>query len=217
MNCLTRLTKLLFQHLVAAEANNDLDDPEDRIHEHPLVHQDNLPTKGTKLEHPGRSNQKSILERPFLPRTMNNPHSQGLLIHLPPEKVRKRITKQGNLLYDLYAPQSYLIPPHRCTFYLRIKEISVMGKGYILFKQKLDTRIRKGKTKAIVRNTKLYVPIPSDVNGIIDVDQQLGSLKIIPSKQSIIKLYHFDNSDTVSPRTVGVYNGKISKIAKKFR
>ena len=139
----------------------------------------------------------------------------GLLIHLTQEKVRKRISKQGNLLYDLCAPQSYLIPSNRCTFYLRIKEISVIGKGYILFKQKLDTKIRKGKRKAIVRNTKLYVPISSDFYGIIDVDQQLGSPKIIPLKNSIMKLYHFDNSDTVSPRTVGVYNGKISAIAKK--
>ena len=119
-------------------------------------------------------------------------------------------------MYDLYAPQSYLIPSHRCTCYLCIKEISVIGKGYILFKQKLDTKIRKGKRKAIVRDTKLYVPIPSDFDGIIDADQQLGTLKIIPSKKSIIKLYHFVNLDTVLPTTVGVYNGKTSEITKQI-
>jgi len=83
MNCLTEITKLPFEHVVAAEANNDLDDHEDRIYEHPLVRQENPPTKGTRLEHPERSNQKSILERSFPQRTMDNPHSQGLLIHLP--------------------------------------------------------------------------------------------------------------------------------------
>ena len=59
---------------------------------------------------------------------MDNPPSQGLLIHLPQEIVSKRITKQGNLLYDLYAPQSYLIPAHRYTYYLCIKDISIIGK-----------------------------------------------------------------------------------------
>ena len=42
---------------------------------------------------------------------------------------------------------------------------------------------------SIVRNTKLYLPIPSAFKGIIEAGQQLGSLKIIPSKMSTIKLY----------------------------
>ena len=92
-----------------------------------------------------------------------------------------------------------------------------MGQGHILFKHKLDTRIKKRKEKAIVRNTNLHLPIPSAFKGIIKADQHLGSLKIIPSKTSIIKLYHIANSDTRSPKTVGVYNGKINEIAKKPR
>ena len=140
---------------------------------------------------------------------------QGLIIHLPQEKVSKRVTKQGKLLYDLYASPPYLIPSSRCTYYLLVEEISVIGNGYILFHQKIDTRIRKRKEKASVRNTQLYLPIPSAFKGIIKADQQLGSLKIIPSKTSIIKLYHITNSDTGSSKTVGVYNGKINKIAKK--
>jgi len=100
----------------------------------------------------------------------------------------------------------YLLSSHRA---------SVIGKGYILFKQKLDTTITKRKEKVIVRNTKLYLPIPSAFKVIIKVDQQLDSLKIIPSKKSIIKLHYFANSDTGSPKTAGVYDGKINEIAKK--
>jgi len=215
MYCLTKVIKLSFEYVLAAGANKDPDDHEDRIPEHSLGHQDKPPTNQAKLEHEEHSNQKSILERPFLQGVCANPPSQGLVVHLPEAKVRKRITERGNLLYDLYAPRSYLIPVHKYTFYLCIKEIRVTGKGYILFKQKLNTKIR-GKRKAIVRNTQLHVPIPSDFGGIIEADQQLGTLKIIPSKKSIIKLYHFVNSDPVPPKTVGVYNGKTSEIAKQI-
>ena len=50
MYCLTKITKLLFEHIVAAEANNSFDDYEDRIYEHSLVDQDNPPTNRTRLE-----------------------------------------------------------------------------------------------------------------------------------------------------------------------
>jgi len=155
MNCMTRLTKLPFEYSVAAGANESLDDPEDRTHDHSIVRRDNPPMKRTMLEHPKCSNQKSIPERSFPQRNTANEHSQRLVIRLPQKKVRNRVTKHSNLLYDLYAPQSYLIPSSRCTYYLRIEEISVLGQGHIVFKQKLDTRIRKRKEKAIVRNTKL--------------------------------------------------------------
>jgi len=75
---------------------------------------------------------------------------QGLIIHLPQEKVCKRVTKQGKLLCDLYASPPYLIPLSRCTYYRLVEEISVIGNAYILFNQKIDTRIRKRKEKAIV-------------------------------------------------------------------
>ena len=214
---MTRLTKLPSENSVVAGANENLDDLEDHIHDHPIVHRNNPLMKRTILEHPEAFKQKSMLEQPVPQKTTDNQPSQGLIIYLPQEKVSKRLTKQGKLLYDLYAPQPYLIPSSRCTYYLRIEEISVIGKGYIPFKQKLDTRIRKRKEKAIVRNTKLHLPIPSAFKGIIKAGQQLGSLKIFPSKTSIIKLYHITDSDTGSPRTVGVYNGKINEIAKKSR
>ena len=213
MNCMTRLTKLPFEHSVAAGANDGLDDPEDCTHDHSIVRSDNSPMKRTMREHPECSNQKSIPERPFPQKTTDNQYSQGLIIRLPQEKVSNRITKHGKLLSDLYSPQSYLIPSSRCTYYLRIEEISVLGQTHILFKQKLDKRIRKRKKKAIVRNIKLYLPIPSAFKGIIKADQ----LKIIPSKTSIIKLYYIANSGIRSPKTVGVYNGKINEIAKKSR
>jgi len=217
MNCMTRITKLPIEYSVVAGANENPDDLEDHIHNHPIVRRNNPPMKRTILDHPECLNQESIPEQSFPQKTTDNQPSQGLIIHLPQEKVSKRVTKQGKLLYDLYAPQSYLIPSSRCTYCLRIEEISVIGKGYILFKQKLDTRIRKRKEKAIVRNTKLYLPLPSAFKGLIKADQQLGSLKIIPSKTSIIKLYHTTNSDPGSSKTVGVYNGKINEIAKKSR
>jgi len=127
MNCLTELTKLPFKPSIAAEANDGLDDPEDRNHDHPIVRRDNPPMKRTMPEYSECSNQKSIPEKPFLQKTTDNLYSQGLIIRLPQEKVSKRVTKQGKLLYDLYAPQSYLIPSSRCTYYLRIEEISVLG------------------------------------------------------------------------------------------
>jgi len=53
---------------------------------------------------------------------------------------------------------------------------------------------------------KLLFEIPNYIyqyqvvfKGIIEADQQMGSLKIIPSKTSIINLYHFTNSDTGLP------------------
>jgi len=91
----------------------------------------------------------------------------------------KKITKQGKLIYDLYASPPYLIPSSRCTHYLLVEEIRVIENGYILFNQKIDTRIRKRKEKAIVRNTQLYLPIPSAFKGITKADQQLRSLNII--------------------------------------
>jgi len=52
MNCMTRLTKLPFEYSVAAGANEILDDPEDRTHDHSIVRRDNPPIKRTMLEHP---------------------------------------------------------------------------------------------------------------------------------------------------------------------
>jgi len=120
---MTRLTKLSIEYSVTAGANESPDDPENRTHDHPIVPWNNPPMKRTMLEHPECSNQKSIPEQLFPEKTTDNQPSQGLIIHLPQEKVSKRVTKQGKLLYDLYAPQSYLIPSPRCTYYLRIEQV----------------------------------------------------------------------------------------------
>jgi len=84
------------------------------------------------MKEPRCSKQKEICNKSPLPGSRENPPCQGLTIHLPCKKVRIRSTSCGNL-YDLYAPQSYLIRSSRCTFYLRIEEISVSGQGHIHF------------------------------------------------------------------------------------
>jgi len=162
----------------------------------------------------GCSKQKDIPEESSLQRIMENQNCQGLTIYLPREKIRNRITKSGNLLYDLHAPQSYLIHSSRCTVYLWIEEISVLGQGYILFYHKFDARIKRIKRKDIVRGTKVYLPLPGDFEGTINADQYLGSLKIILSKTSILKLYHNTNPCIRSPKNIGTYNSKINDIKK---
>jgi len=99
------------------------------------------------------------------------------------------MTKGGSLVYEICALQTYRIQSSRWTFYLRINEISVFGLGYILFYNKLWTHSRRIKRKAIVKGTKLHLPIPYDFNGEIYEDQCLGTLKIIPGKTYTIKLY----------------------------
>jgi len=109
------------------------------------------------MGNPGCS--KDIPEELSLQESTENQHTQGLTICLPREKVRNRVTKSGKLLYDLYAPQYYVIHSSRRTFYLRIEEISVLGQGYILFRHKFNTRIKRIKFKTIVRGpnyTYLY-------------------------------------------------------------
>jgi len=164
------------------------------------------------MKEPRWSKQKEICNKSPLPGSMENPPCQGLTIHLPHEKVRIRSTSCQNLLYDLYAPQSYLIRSSRCTFYLRIEEISVSGQGHIHFWHKLKTRLKKTRSKAIVRDTKLYVPLPWDFEGTIRVDQFMVALKIIPCKTSMVKLYSFNSLNNQSPKTIGTYSSKINEI-----
>jgi len=189
MSSAIELKKLPLNYSVVAESVESFDDPECCIHDstvpsanHIVNKEAKYKVKGTIMGNPGCSKQKDIYKEPSLQRIEQNQHSQGLTIYLPQEKVRNRVTKSCNLLYDLYAPQSYLIHSSRCTFYLQIEEIGVLGQGHILFYHKFNTRIERIKGKAIVRGTKLYLPTPCDFERTIDVDQYLGSRKIIPEK-----------------------------------
>jgi len=166
------------------------------------------------MGNPGCSNWKDISEELSLQGSMENQHSQGLTIYLPRKKVRNRVNKSGKLLYDLYAPQFYVIQSSRRTFYLRIEENSVLGQGNIVFRHKFNTRIKRIKFKSIVEGTKLYLPIPCDFEGTVHADQYLGSLEIISSKTSLVKLYHTTNSNTRSLKTIRTYNRRIKEIQK---
>ena len=133
MSRLIKLKKLPLDYSAVAESVESLDDPECCTHEYSIVPSDNhivnrklnYNTKRTIVKKPGGSKQKDISEESSPQRTIDNQRSQGLTIYLPREKERNTSTKFGNLLYDLYAPQSYLIHSSRCTFYFRIEEISV--------------------------------------------------------------------------------------------
>jgi len=170
--------------------------------------------KETMMGNPGCS--KDIPEELSRQGSTENQHSQGLTIYLPREKVRNRVTRSGRLLHDLYTPHFYVIHSSRRTFYLRIEEIRVLGQGYILFRHKFNTTIKRIKFKTIVRGTKLYLLIPCDFDfeGAINADQYLVFLEIIPSKTSLVKLYHTTNSNTRSLKTIGTYNRKINEIQK---
>jgi len=167
-------------------------------------------TRRPIMKEPKCSKQKKIFNKSPLPGSTENPPCQGLTMRLPHEKVRIRNTSFGNLLYDLYAPQSYLIRSSRCISHLRIEEISVSGPGHVLFRHKLKTRLKKTRSKAIVRDTKLYLPLPRDFEGTIRVDQYIGALKIIASKTSTVQLYSFDSLNNQSPKRIGTYSSKIS-------
>ena len=222
MSSVIELKKLPLDYSAVTESVESLDDPECCIHDHSTVPSDNhimnqklnYNTKRTIVEKPGCSKQKDIPEESSLQRTTENQRNQGLTIYLPREKVRCRVTSAGNLLYDLYAPQSYLIHSSRCTSYLRIEEISVSGQGHIPFRHKFDTRIKRIKIKAFFRGTKLHLPIPCDFKGTINAGKYLGSLKFIPSKTSIVHLYQNTNPNTRSPKTIRSYNSKINEIKK---
>jgi len=136
-----------------------------------------MDTEEKIMEHSVCSRMEYMSEELSLKTTKNlrDKNSPGLTIYLPREKVRRRATKSGSLLYDIYASQSYTIRPSRYTFYLRIEEISVLGQGCILFSHKLKTRLRRIKRKTIVRDTKLYLPTPYDFEGTIKADQYLGT------------------------------------------
>jgi len=190
---MSNLTKIVKLPEFVAVATEDEIDPKDQ------QNQVNTPTRTTNDLTP-----EKILE---------HPPNRGLVVYLPQEKVSKKPTKSSRLYYDLYAPQSYLIPVCRNLriYYLCIKEIKVVGKGHLCFKSSMDSRYQKGKGKAILRDCTLYIPAPRDFYGLINKNQHLRTLRIIPSKHSIVHLYRY-NPSTESTSTVGTYNSKINEI-----
>jgi len=95
-----------------------------------------------------------------------------------------------------------------------IEEIGVFGQGHILFRHKFNIRAKNINRKAIVRDTKLHVPIPYDFQGTIKADQYLVTLKIIPNKPSFVKLYNVINSNGRPLKTFRTYTSKVNKIQK---
>ena len=157
---------------------------------------------------------KIPMEQPLiLKKDTNKSINRGLKVFLPCNNEIKRESTDTKLWYEIYAPQSYRISSSNRTFYLRINEIKVFGKGYILFFHKLPGRFRNTNRKAIVLDSKLRLPIPYEFHREIMANQFLGNLKIIPARYSAVESYDIMVDYWKKSDTLGIYTCRVNEIA----